>query len=136
MRTDRHAEANSRLLQFCESGHINKVICISLYNCVNTERNASPFWDIYVVMYIQVGEIILNQEPIRKAVRRNWQCVCVARLTPESKSTTFLHIRKSGFLLHESEGTYIKQRLDYLLFALAEQRRYLQSVRLVTAGLP
>jgi len=29
-----------------------------------------------------------------------------------------------------------KKRLDYLLFALAEHRRYLQSVRLVTVGLP
>jgi hypothetical protein len=50
--TDRHGEANSCLLQFCESGHINKVSYISLYNCVNTVRNASPFWDIYVCMYI------------------------------------------------------------------------------------
>jgi hypothetical protein len=27
-------------------------------------------------------------------------------------TTTFLHLRKSGFLPHEGEGTYIKQLLD------------------------
>jgi len=80
-----------------------------------------------------LGEKIVNQEPIRKTVKRNWQCV--ARLTPESNTTTFLRLRKSGFHYHEGEGTYIKQRLDYLIFALTEHRRYLVSAGLCTAGL-
>jgi hypothetical protein len=80
-----------------------------------------------------LGENFVNKEPIRKTVNRKWQCV--ALLTPESKTTTFLHLRKSGFLPHEGEGTYIKQGLDYLLFALAERRRYLLSAGLGTAGL-
>jgi hypothetical protein len=46
-----------------------------------------------------------NEEPKRKAVNRKWQCV--AGLTSESKTATFLHFRKSGFLPHEGECTYI-----------------------------
>jgi hypothetical protein len=57
--TDRHDEANSRLLQFCESGHTKKVSCISLYNCVNTLRNASPF--CILCLYVHSAELVTEQ---------------------------------------------------------------------------
>jgi len=48
-----------------------------------------------------------NEEPVRKAVKRKWQCV--ASLTPERKTTAFLHLRKYGFLpMKVSVRTYIR----------------------------